>query len=158
MSSLLGSGRRSIPVVITMLLLGCAAEQTTPAVSTPSASGAAPAPVAPTSASAPGTFDGLYVGTAVSMRPGSVNCPPELTLKNFKVENNEVRFGGFRGAIQRDGSVRIPNRNVWLTGRFSGTQFRGEFTQFGGRGRSRTAASDHAERCIYATALRREAS
>ena len=94
------------------------------------------------------------------MRPGSVSCPPELTLKNFRVEGNQVRFGGFRGTIQPDGSVQIPNRDVWLTGRFAGTEFRGEFTQYGGRGRfgARGGGSNHADRCIYATALRREAS
>jgi hypothetical protein len=47
------------------------------------------------------------------------------------------------------------NRSVSLTGRCGGPQFRGEFTQYGNR--SRTGA-DHGERCIYAAALRREAS
>jgi hypothetical protein len=108
----------------------------------------------------PAGYDGLYVGTAVSMRPGATNCPAELTLKNFRVEGGQVRFGGFRGPIQRDGSVQMPNRDVWLTGRFDGTEFRGEFTQYGGRGRFGAAGrgASHGDRCIYATALKRESS
>jgi hypothetical protein len=149
-----------IPVMAAMLLLGCAAEQ--PA-SAPSTTSAAAAPAAPP-ASAPGRFDGLYVGTTVSTRPASSGCPMELTLRNFMVVNNEVRFGGFRGAIARDGSVRIANRDVLLTGRFGDAEFRGEFTQYARAGRASpgryrgTRGSGTGERCIYATALRREPS
>ena len=148
-------------LVAAAVLSGCASGgPAAPVVSASSPANAAPAPAVAAVAGSAGGFDGLYVGNAVSMRQASVGCPGQITLKNFRVEDNEVRFGGFRGAIEADGSVQLTNRGVWLTGRFSGNEFRGEVTQYGGGGRftSRGAGSYHAERCIYATALKREAS
>ena len=148
-----------LPVIACHLLSGCTEGPTTPPASTPTPPGSAPA--AAQSASSIGVYDGLYVGTTVSMRPASISCPAELTVRNFRVVGDQVEFGGFRGPIQRDGSVQILNRDVRLTGRFSGTEFRGEFTQYGGGRRyygTRGGGSNHRERCTYATALRREAS
>lgn len=148
---------RLIPILACVLMVGCTSAETAPPATVPPAASAAPAAPAP-SAPAASAFDGLYVGTAVSMRPGAPNCPSQLTLRNFRVEGGQVRFGGFQGPIQSDGSVQIPNRDVWLTGRFIGSEFRGEFAQFGGRGRvsSGRLSSSHGDRCIFAVALKRE--
>jgi hypothetical protein len=150
---------RLSPILVCVLMVGCTSAETAQPASVPPAASATPAAPAP-SAPATSGFDGLYVGTAVSMRPGAPNCPSQLTLKNFRVEGGQVRFGGFQGPIQGDGSVQIPNRDVWLTGRFIGSEFRGEFAQFGGRGRASSGrlSSSHGDRCIFAVALKRESA
>ena len=135
-------------------LLGCTNGEGIPQPVPPAPSVAAAAPAAtPPVANTLQSYDGLYVGTAVSMRQGPVGCPAELTLRNFRVERGAVRFGGFRGPIQRDGSVQIPNRTVWLTGRFNGTEFRGEFRQYIGANPRSGSAFDT---CLYVTVLQRQ--
>jgi hypothetical protein len=141
-------------MMVCALLLACTTGEGIQQPTAPAATvgAAVPAPTPPATYSLQG-FDGLYVGTAVSMRRGAFfNCPPELTLKNFRVEDGQVRFGGFRGPIQRDGSVEISNKRVWLTGRFNGTEFRGEFRQYSHPGRRE---ANPADTCLYATALQR---
>ena len=96
---------------------------------------------------APAGRDGLYVGDAISLRRGAYNCPAKLALKGFRVDAGQVQFGRFRGPIQADGSVSIPNKNTWLTGRFSGTEFRGEFNQY---------IPNRHESCSYTTVLQRQ--
>jgi hypothetical protein len=68
--------------------------------------------------------DGVYTGSAVEAN-GQVTCPTPLTISNFRVEGNMLRFGGFSGPIAPDGTVMIPFDSAWLTGRFIGQAFSG---------------------------------
>jgi hypothetical protein len=150
-----------IPLMACALLFACTTSEGKPPPTASVPSVAAPVP-ATTSISADTLqrFDGLYVGTAVSMRQSaSNNCRPELTLKNFKVQSGQVSFGGFRGPIEHDGSIEIWSGSVSLTGRFEGTEFRGEFRQYpssNGLGGRRNASLGNA--CLYVTALQRHPS
>ena len=69
-------------------------------------------------------LDGIYTGSAVEAN-GQVTCPTPLSVSNFRVEGNTLRFGGFSGSIARDGTVLLPFDGAWLTGRLVGETFSG---------------------------------
>jgi hypothetical protein len=68
--------------------------------------------------------DGVYTGSATEAN-GQVTCPTPLSVSNFRVEGDTLRFGGFDGHIASDGTVTLPFSGAWLTGRFDGQTFSG---------------------------------
>ncbi len=78
---------------------------------------------------AQGVTDGHYVGIGYSLNRGAAFCPQRLNAREFRGAGGELRGGNFRGRIAADRSVQIPFRSAWLTGRFEGTDFRGEVDQ-----------------------------
>jgi hypothetical protein len=92
--------------------------------------------------------DGIYTGSAVEAN-GQVTCSSPLSISNFRVEGNTVRFGGFSGPIAPDGTVMLPFDSAWLTGRFVGQTFNGTIETNVGIGLPRD--------CTYRIAARRVA-
>ena len=84
----------------------------------------------------PGSVDGIYSGTARPLGTAGGRCLADQTVTNFRVSGNSVRWGGFRGNIDRNGGVQITHGRDWLYGEFIGTQFSGvlERTGIGGIG------------------------
>jgi hypothetical protein len=81
--------------------------------------------------SAPGSRDGVYVGTADVVVNGDFMCPQHMSITNFRVEGDAIRFGGFHGTIVDGAVASTPFRGMWLTGRFEGPKFVGHIDAMG---------------------------
>ena len=112
---------------ICVLLAGCASIP----MSADAAFGGNPTPGAIASGGATDTRDGVYVGTADVLVNGGYRCRTPMSISNFRVDGDTVRFGGFRGTIAADGSVpQTVFRGMWFTGRFDGPNFVGHVNAF----------------------------
>jgi len=109
---------------------------------------AAPQPVA-----ASGPLDGLYAGTANVLVNGDLTCPLQLSISNFRVQDNVVSLGGFRAPIAPDGTItNVPFEGMFLTGRFVGPHFTGAVDA-----QSNLQNIRPLKTCIYALDVRRVA-
>ena len=111
-----GCAQWAAATALAMLLAGCAPSSAD--VMMGGSATASPVPPGP-----PGSADGLYAG-AVDLIVGTA-CPQTMTISNFRVTGNEVRFGGFRGPVSPDGSVSLSYAGMLLNGRFQGDGFTG---------------------------------
>ena len=69
---------------------------------------------------------GSYRGAAsVRSNPGG-QCRA-MTISNWTVRGDQVRFGAFRGTIQPDGSLNMQAGQSYIRGRFSARGFTGTF-------------------------------
>ena len=93
-------------------------------------------PAAPAPPFTPGSLDGVYSGIASQLGTAGGRCLTDQKVTNFRVSGDTVRWGGFRGTIDRNGGVQIVHGRDWLYGEFIGTQFSGvlERTGIGGIG------------------------
>jgi hypothetical protein len=98
----------------------------------------------------PGSLDGVYSGIASPLGAGGGRCLTDQKITDFRVSGNSVRWGGFRGTIDRSRGVQIPYGGDWLFGEFIGTQFSGVL-QRTGTGSSRTMRPG----CTYRLLLQR---
>jgi hypothetical protein len=89
---------------------------------------AAPPPQAAPSPPAP-PLNGTFAGVAqLSSNPGaSIACTREVQIRSFTVNSDRVRFQGFRGTIQHDGSVQMQAGGSFISGNFDGGRFVGSF-------------------------------
>jgi len=69
---------------------------------------------------------GSYTGTAFPLETGRGICVNTLTVSNFNVRGNAVRFGRFRGAIDANDGLQMVNGNQWIIGQFEGATFHGQ--------------------------------
>jgi hypothetical protein len=76
----------------------------------------------------PGSLNGVYSGIA---RPLAGNCLTAQKVTNFRVLGNSVRWGVFRGTIDRNRGVQMAYRGNRLFGKFIGTQFSGVLQRAG---------------------------
>ncbi len=98
----------------------------------PSQPAAPPQSSAQSSASVtPLSLNGVYSGIASPLGTGGGNCLADQKVTNFRVSGNSVRWGGFRGTIDRNGGVQIAYGGNWLFGQFIGTQFSGVLQRTG---------------------------
>jgi hypothetical protein len=83
---------------------------------------AAPSPPAP-------PLNGAFAGVAkLSSNPSaSMGCTSEVQIRSFTVNGDRVRFQGFRGTIQPDGSVQMQAGGSFISGNFDGGRFTGSF-------------------------------
>lgn len=93
----------------------------TPPPAMPGAVAALPAPAAMV------TRTGSYTGTAVPLDTGGGICINTLTVSNFRVDGNAVRFGRFRGTIGPDNGLQMVSGDQWIVGQFEGASFHGQF-------------------------------
>lgn len=93
-------------------------------------------PVAPAPPFTPGSLDGVYSGIASPLGTAGGRCLADQNVNNFRVSGSSVRWGNFRGTIDRNRGVQITHGRDWLYGEFIGTQFSGvlERTGIGGIG------------------------
>jgi len=92
-------------------------------------------------------YDGIYGGVAVADEyGGTLNCPSPMSISNSRVEGDILQFGGFRGPIAFDGSVRLPFAGMWLLGGFQGPTFFGYVDA--------TSSSQQLVGCVYAISAR----
>jgi len=75
-----------------------------------------------------GPFDGVYTGTAVVKANTNFACGEQIPLGGFRVDGNTIRFGGFRGKVEPDGSASLSFGRNQMNGRFTGNTFHGEVT------------------------------
>ena len=69
---------------------------------------------------------GSYTGTAFPLETGGGLCINTLTVSNFNVRGNAVRFGRFRGNIDANNGLQMVNGNQWIIGQFEGATFHGQ--------------------------------
>ncbi len=95
---------------------------TLPAPASAPPSQAAPSPPAPPP-------NGTYAGVAqLSSNPSAgIGCKREIQIRSFTVNGDRVRFQGFRGTIQPDGSLQMPGGASFISGSFDGGRFVGSF-------------------------------
>lgn len=126
--------RWSLIVASGLLLIGC--QQMPPAVvdasTIPPPANLEPRNPAPTARLRPvawgSGFDGHYSGEMFLSRNPGGRCDPRVPVTGMTVANNHVRFGRFGGgAIDPGGTVQMVEGNAWITGRFDGRQFIGDF-------------------------------
>jgi hypothetical protein len=130
---------------LALLLFGCAQP---PSADVMLGGSATPVAVPP---GPPGSPDGLYAGTA-NLILGT--CPQTMTISNFRVAGNVVRFGGFEGHVSPDGSVSLLFAGMVLNGRFQGDSFTGRVDTDNDLGIYVRPLRD----CLYAIAVRRVAA
>ena len=118
----------------------------TPALAPPGmpggAIGAPPGMDNPAQAQAPafnGDRSGNYAGTAVPLDTGGGICINTERVINFRVHGNRASFGRFRGTIDANGGLQMPNGQDWIVGQFDGASFHGQLDlnargRFGGEG------------------------
>jgi hypothetical protein len=73
-----------------------------------------------------GSRNGSYTGTAFPLETGGGLCISTLTVSNFHVQGNAVRFGGFRGRIDADDGLQMVYGSRWIIGQFEGSTFHGQ--------------------------------
>jgi hypothetical protein len=93
--------------------------------------------------------NGAYTGTAFPLETGGGLCISTLTVSNFRVSGNAVRFGRFRGRIDSDNGLQMVNGDQWIIGQFEGSTFHGQFDVPGSFG---------APGCTYMLTLQRTGS
>ncbi len=99
----------------------------TPQAAMPGGSIAPPPGMMPPPSSAPtGSRNGSYTGTAFPLETGGGLCINTLTVSNFRVNGNAVRFGGFRGRIDANDGLQMVYGNRWIIGQFEGPTFHGQ--------------------------------
>jgi len=76
---------------------------------------------------------GSYTGTAFPLDTGGGNCVNTLTVSNFHVHGNAVRFGGFHGTVDSDNGLQMAYGNEWVVGQFEGPTFHGQLDRPGGK-------------------------
>lgn len=91
---------------------------------------------------------GSYTGTAFPLETGGGLCISTLTVSNFRVRGNAVRFGGFRGRIDANNGLQMVYGNRWIIGQFEGATFHGQLDVPGSFG---------APGCTYMLTLQRTA-
>ena len=74
----------------------------------------------------PGNLSGTYAGTAVPLDTGGGLCIQNQRVGGFRVRDNSVRYGGFRGTIAPSGSVQMVYGQDRIFGQFEGATFRGQ--------------------------------
>ena len=109
-----------------VLLSGCNMESANPPPDTALAVFGGGGPIAAGVSRAPGPFDGLYVGRALIQVNPDFKCLKDLPVSGFRVDGNAVRFGGYSGTIQPDGTARLPYGPNLTTGVFTSDGFHGE--------------------------------
>ena len=85
----------------------------------PGTTAALPAPVDTVARS------GWYTGTALPLQTYGGLCIRTLTVSDFHVQGNEVRFGRFRGTILPDNRLQMVSGQQWIVGQFDGATFHG---------------------------------
>jgi hypothetical protein len=110
-----------------IVLAGCQPYTPPPSVLSPQPLvPAAPPPPAPPPAP-PAPAQGRYIGrTAVAYGGIDRACNP-LTLTDFTVHGNVLRFGHFVGRIQPDGAVYMQAGQNYIEGHFIGSHFQGYY-------------------------------
>jgi len=103
--------------------------------------GAAPAPPGlgpgPSTASQVVDRSGSYAGSAEPLVTGGGLCIQTQKVSGFHVHGRSVRFGGFRGTIERDNGLQMVYGQQWIIGHFEGATFHGQYdvpARFGGPG------------------------
>jgi len=81
-----------------------------------------------------GDRSGNYAGTAVPLDTGGGICISTKRVINFRVRGDRVSFGRFRGTIDPNGGLQMPNGQDWIVGQFEGARFHGQL-DLSGRGR-----------------------
>jgi hypothetical protein len=71
---------------------------------------------------------GSYTGSATVLASNGYVCQSPVKISGFHVNGNAVRFGGFRGTIDRYNGLQMANRGQWIVGQFDGVTFNGQFT------------------------------
>ncbi|HME25134.1 MAG TPA: hypothetical protein VKI44_28045 [Acetobacteraceae bacterium] len=93
---------------------------TLPAPATVAPSQVAPGPPAPPP-------NGTFAGVAQLTSSPASGCRREVPIRNFVVSGDRVRFQGFRGTIQPDGSLEMQAGSAFVSGNFDGGRFVGSF-------------------------------
>jgi hypothetical protein len=75
-----------------------------------------------------GGRDGIYSGVAVPLDTAGGLCINNVTIDNFRVSGNQVRWSSFRGRIHGD-SLQMVQGNTWFMGQFEGNRFNGQISQ-----------------------------
>ncbi len=134
---------RMTVLAVLLAASGCA---TAPDVAPPAFGGGLP--VAPVQVAVAGPHDGLYAGAARVSVNMNLACEPRIALGGLRVDGGQLRFGGFRGTVQADGSVvaRFGRSNIF--GRFAAGGFEGRITHY-------PSLLNDSQSCIYEAELRR---
>jgi hypothetical protein len=77
--------------------------------------------------------DGVYHGIAVPLSTGGGLCRANIDVRRFRVHGRSVRWGNFRGTIEKHG-LQMVFGNTWVFGQFVGDQFQGQISSFGRSG------------------------
>jgi hypothetical protein len=112
-----------------LLLSGCASD---PVSADISFGGSLTPPPAMASSGPDSARDGIYVGTANVEVNTFQGCRSPMSITNFQVDGNTIRFGGFNATVASDGSVPMTLfRGMYFAGRFDGTKFIGHIDTSG---------------------------
>ncbi len=76
----------------------------------------------------PGGRDGIYSGVAVPLDTAGGQCINNVTIDNFRVSGDQVRWTSFRGRIRGD-ALQMVQGNTWFMGQFDGNRFNGQISQ-----------------------------
>ena len=71
--------------------------------------------------------DGQYAGVGRVLTNPGARCSSEIPISGWQVSGDQVRFQGFRGTIQPDGSLRMQAGPNFIVGTFFGSHFSGHF-------------------------------
>lgn len=69
---------------------------------------------------------GRFQGTGRSLNNPYDRCGSSIRVSEWIVMSDQVRFGGFRGTIAPDGTLRMQLRSTHIVGRFVNGDFQGE--------------------------------
>jgi hypothetical protein len=118
-------------VLIALAASGCTmtSSGTGPGTVTVRQPGSLPAPPSAPPPQAALPPNGTFAGVAeLSSSPStSIGCTREVQIRSFTVNGDRVRFQGFRGTIQPDGSLQMQAGGSFISGNFDGGRFVGSF-------------------------------
>lgn len=81
-----------------------------------------------------GDRSGTYSGVLAPLDTAGGQCINNVPVKGFRVQGNAVRWGYFRGRIERGDGLQMVNGATWVTGQFEGNTFHGTVSTWGLRG------------------------
>jgi hypothetical protein len=86
-----------------------------------------PPPAAPSPPAPPPS--GTFAGVGRLNNTPSSGCRREVAINGFVVTGSRVRFQGFRGTVQPDGSLEMQAARSFISGNFDGGRFVGSYWQ-----------------------------
>jgi hypothetical protein len=81
-------------------------------------------------AGTPAGHDGDYAGWAEPLMSDGGLCLQTLRIEGFRVRDDRVSFGRFRGRIDSEAGLQMAGGNDWLIGQFDGATFHGQLLTY----------------------------